>query len=61
MRLYCEVEKLTGPMSVSAVRSRTFSMADLEGSIGGGFTSVGFDILGDDSLALSFHYKTIRI
>ena len=32
---------LTGPISVRAVSSRTFSMADREGSMGGGRTKVG--------------------
>lgn len=33
--------KHTGAMAESSVSSKTFSIADLEGSIGGGLTSVG--------------------
>ena len=38
-------EALTGPMSVRAVSSRTFSMAEREGSMGGGRTKVALGIL----------------
>lgn len=35
-----EIEHLTGPMAPSSVSSRTFSIADFEGSRGGGLTRV---------------------
>ena len=38
-------EELTGPMSRSAVSSRTFSIWDFEGSIGGGLTKVARDMV----------------
>lgn len=38
-------KKLTGPISVKDVSSRTFSMADFEGSMGGGLIRVAEGIV----------------
>jgi hypothetical protein len=35
----------TGAIADSSVSSRTFSIADFEGSMGGGFTSVGWSAI----------------
>lgn len=35
----------TGPIAESSVSSRTFSIADFEGSMGGGFTRVGLSAI----------------
>ena len=42
--------KLTGPMALSCVNSNTFSMADFEGSRGGGFTSVGWSAIVEEDV-----------
>ena len=35
----------TGPMALRSVNSKTFSMADFDGSTGGGLTSVGWSAI----------------
>ncbi len=50
---FCEhwkQQELTGPISERVVRSRTFSIADFEGSRGGGFIRVGLGMTADSGV-----------
>jgi hypothetical protein len=40
----------TGPMALSSVNSNTFSIADFEGSRGGGLTSVGWSAIAKEDV-----------
>ena len=42
--------RLTGPIALNSVNSNTFSIADFEGSRGGGLTSVGQSAIAENDL-----------